>query len=514
MNVQRLLTGLAALALAAPGVAQQAGAADGSGGPTLVFAQAERNQMLGSAYQAALHNLLSLNTIPYTTHDKEAEYNQTGLLSSVPNTFVRAGGGYEQPWTRDASVNSWNAASLLEPAVARNTLLSVLRRESDGKLIVQQDNQWWDQVIWVSAAWHHYLVTGDRVFLAQAYEAARRTLDRNKEKHFNAKYGLYEGPAFLNDGIAGYPAPPADATETHGSFVLDYAGSERIMVLSTNCLYAEAYRVATLMGTELGRPAAETAVLRSSGATLASEIVAHLWMPAEGRFGYMLLPDGKLDHSQEGSGLAFSLLFGIASPEQRASILKATHIDPYGLVDVYPAFARFSLAQPGRHNKVVWPPIEAFWADAAARAGDVPTFARETETLASLAIRGDGHFWEIYNAQTGKPDGGWQAGHAWASEQNQTWSATGYLRLIFADLFGMRWEPTRLRFEPTLPAAWGEVTLSGLHYRGAVLTVQLRGHGRAIRSATLDGHPAPAELPASLQGAHALAIDLTETPGS
>jgi hypothetical protein len=27
---------------------------------------------------------------------------------------VRAGGGYPQPWTRDASVNSWNATSLLD----------------------------------------------------------------------------------------------------------------------------------------------------------------------------------------------------------------------------------------------------------------------------------------------------------------------------------------------------------------------------------------------------------------
>ncbi len=39
----------------------------------------------------------------------------------------------------------------------------------DGRRIIAQDNQWWDQIIWVVAAWQHVLVTGDHDFLAEAF---------------------------------------------------------------------------------------------------------------------------------------------------------------------------------------------------------------------------------------------------------------------------------------------------------------------------------------------------------
>ena len=39
---------------------------------------------------------------------------------------------------------------------------------------MQQDNQWWDQCIWVKGAWKHYAVTGYHAFLEAAYSV---TLD-------------------------------------------------------------------------------------------------------------------------------------------------------------------------------------------------------------------------------------------------------------------------------------------------------------------------------------------------
>ena len=41
-----------------------------------------------------------------------------------------------------------------------------------------------------------YVVTGDRAFLALAYQTAVDTLAREKQLHFNVERGLYEGPAF------------------------------------------------------------------------------------------------------------------------------------------------------------------------------------------------------------------------------------------------------------------------------------------------------------------------------
>ncbi|MFB9831039.1 hypothetical protein [Actinoallomurus acaciae] len=55
--------------------------------------------------------------------------------------IVRAGGGYPQAWTRDASVNSPNATSLPSPAPARNTLWAAVDKDSAGRLQVQQDDQ-------------------------------------------------------------------------------------------------------------------------------------------------------------------------------------------------------------------------------------------------------------------------------------------------------------------------------------------------------------------------------------
>ncbi len=477
-------------------------------GPRLTFANPATQARLAAPYQSALINLLQTNTVPIPESTEAGGYDQTELLSSSPETFLRAGGGYHQPWTRDASVNSWNAASLLEPAVARNTLLAVLKREPDGKLIVQQDNQWWDQVIWVTAAWNHYLVTGDRAFLADAYEAATDTLARRKQQQWNLQFELFQGPSFLNDGIAGYPAPPADPAESRGSFVLAYPGAEKIMALSTNCLYVAAYRNLARMAHALAKPMGDA---DAQADALAASVRKQFWLPEKGRFGYLLRPDGaesvRLDDSQESAGEAFALLFGVATPDQTASVLKTVQTTPHGIPDSTPAFARFSPDHPGRHNVIVWPPIEAFWAQAAAEKGDVPAFTREVDALAGLVNGSGGKFWEIYNGDTGKPDGGWQVGHEWTSEQDQTWSATGYLRMIYLALFGMRFSEEGLSFAPTLPEGWGPVTLSGVRYRGATLTITLSGAGQAVRSFTIDGK-AGRQVPATLTGAHTVVVVL------
>ena len=479
-----------------------------AGAPVLSFALPERQATLGAVYRSALDNLLQVNTVP-VPRGKGAAYNQTGLLSRRPGTFFRAGGGYHQPWTRDASINSWSAGSLLAPEAARQTLWSVVRRQSNGKLIVQQDNQWWDQTIWVVAAWNHFLVTGDRKFLTQAYGAAQQTLERDRELHFNQEHGLFQGAAFLNDGIAGYPAPPADDTESLGSFVLTYPGATQLMVLSTNCIYVGAYRAAAAMAEELHRPAGEGAFFTASADTLVSRIRQEFWLPGKGRFGYLLEPDGTLDPSQEGAGSAFSVLFDVAAPEQASSILRVVEEQPYGLPDVWPTFPRYHAAQPGRHNNIVWPAIEGLWAEAAAQQKNETVFAHEVETLAGLAARDRNHFWEIYDGNRGLPSGGWQTRHLWYSEPNQTWSATAYLRMMYAGLFGMRFGVDGLHFAPLLPAGWGDVSLHGLHYRAAFLNVQLRGAGAVVKTTKVDGVlQAEPKIAAGLRGTHTIELEM------
>jgi hypothetical protein len=497
-----------------PGAAAAHGAAarvtltadNGPSSPTLTFANGAAQTTLGQAYSMALKNLLTTNTVPYDA----ATYNTSGLMQNPPGTFIRAGGGYSQPWTRDASVNSWNAASLLEPQVAENTLWSVVVKQSNGQLLLQQDNETWDEVVWMTAAWNQYLLTGDTTFLQNAYQTAVNTLNLRKSQVYNSSYGLFEGPAFFNDGIAGYPAPPADATESQGSYVGSYPATATMMTLSTNELYYNAYRTTALMASALGQASDS---LNAQAAALKTAINQHFWNPATGLYGYFIHGSdslqGQLDPTEEGTGLSFAILFGIASPAQTQSILQNTAVQPAGIVDTYPAFARYSAAQPGRHNVTVWPMVEGYWADAAAQSDDQARFASEVENLAELADS-SGEFYEAYNAQTGVPDGGWQTGSHWTPAPDQTWSATAYLRMIYDDLFGLDFTTSGITFAPTLPAGWGDVSLTGVQYRGATLNVDLHGSGDVVSSFTVDGTPAAGHsIPATLTGTHTVSITLT-----
>lgn len=478
--------------------------------PRLRFERRLQQGTLGKAYDDALDNLLRTNTIA----DTENKHNPTGLMSSPPGTFVRAGGGYGEPWTRDSSLNSWNAASLLEPVVARNTLWAVCQKQPDGSIVLQRDNQWWDKVIWITGAWNHYKVTGDAQFLASAYSVTQDELALMRREHFNARYGLFQGPAFFSDGIAGYPEPEYDP-KNGSSFVLDHPYTKDLMVLSTNCVYYNAYKSAALMAMQLGRPATEADAYNQSAAALKTAINHNLWDPAKTTYAYFIHgagpSAGKRDDTQEGIGLSFAILFGVADKNQAQSILETAHRSPYGITTQWPHFARFSDARPGRHNVIVWPLVNGMWATAASQSGALTIFRDEVENLALLDLDNGDHFYEIYNSLSGKPDGGWQSGRQWDSQPDQTWSATAYLRTIYQGLFGMDFQPDGLYFAPHLPAQWGGVSLQGVHYRAATLNIRLQGQGSHIARVEMDGHTLKkACIATTLMGQHTLTLTLKE----
>jgi glycogen debranching enzyme len=477
-----------------------------AGGLELHFEKPELESLHGTAFKNALHNLLVTNTVP----DTKKQYNRTGLFADPPGRFIRAGGSYATPWTRDASINAWNAASLLIPMVARNTLWAVCERQANGRLIVQRDNQWWDKVIWAQGAWTHFLVTGDREFLARAYEAVAESLAEIRRTRFNERFGLFEGPSVLCDGIAGYPEPPYDP-KVSSSFILDHPGGDKVMCLSTNCVAYQAHRCAAWMAGQLDRPAAEVASFSDAAARLRDAIQRHFWMPAKSTYGYFIHGTGpltgKLDESQEGMGLAYVILFEVADAAQVRSILRTVHLQPKGIVCVWPHFARFNDARPGRHNVLVWPMASGMWAHAAAKAGAVERFASEMTHTATMTKGSEGIFYEIYHSVTGVPDGGWQVGKRWDSCIHQTWSATGYLRMVLYGLFGLNFEPDGVRLTPTLPPGWGAVRLSGLRYRQSVFNLRLEGEGQHIARVSVDGKTvSSAFISAKLTGEHQVTI--------
>ena len=89
---------------------------------------------LNSAFRIALGDIYG-NIYPF----------RDGLLEKEAPVLL-AGLGYDTPWTRDASINTWNCGGLLYPEIGKNTLLSVLEK-SDGK--VKIGGQYWDCIIWI-----------------------------------------------------------------------------------------------------------------------------------------------------------------------------------------------------------------------------------------------------------------------------------------------------------------------------------------------------------------------------
>lgn len=450
----------------------------------------------GFLYSRAVHNLLDLNIV-------------AGRSADEPPRFIRAGAHYPDPWTRDAAINAWNAASFLAPDVARDTLVMVCQGSDEP--ILAQDDQWWDQIIWVLAAWHHYLATGDREFLAWARGVGARSLAILHERRFRPAHGLYAGGAVMQDGISGYPRPPWEPGNG-SSFVLDYPPAHELMCLSTNALYVGALRTLAAMSRALDAP--EESFDERADA-LASAIDAQLWRPTARQYGYLLHGSGDAEGSvaddEEACGIAFAALFGVADPDLARDILRRTHRQPYGVVNVWPHFPeRFSDEQPGRHNAVCWPMVMGMFGSTAAVVGESAVFEQNLDDLERLFLGSDGEFFEIYNAISGEVDGGWQEGAHWPSEPHQTWSATAYLRMIHHGVLGMRLSEDGIRFAPIVPERFDGATLSAVRYRDSSLTITVSGSGDRLASVRLDGRLVDGDvhLPAALSGHHEVVLEM------
>jgi glycogen debranching enzyme len=409
---------------------------------------------------------------------------------------ILAGLHYDTPWTRDAAINAWNGASLIMPDVARNTLLSVLTRVDGG---IRIGGQYWDCIVWTTGAWHHYLYTGDRQFLVTALEATKNSLAYFEQTEFDATTNLFRGPGW-SDGVAGYPDEYAAAGGS--SSILDWPKHNPgktstpgygipMEALSTNCLYYNAYVTADRMATELQVPADPQ--WKAKAAKLKQAINSQLWLPDKGYYRFLVGPLGNCDH-QEGLGAAYALLFGVADSAQAESVFAKQHVTPAGLPCAWPNFSRYEKPDGksfGRHVGTVWPQIQGFWAEAAARAGKTAIFSHELLNLASHARR-DKHFAEIYHPLTGEVYGGLQENGGrgivlWDATSRQTWAATAYLRMVLLGLTGLRFDADGVRFQPCLPDGIAHVELRNLSYRRMRLDIAIRGSGAKVQEMVVNG---------------------------
>ncbi len=352
---------------------------------------------------------------------------------------LMAGLDYPTPWTRDASINVYFAAALLDPEVARGTLLSVLECRNGAPLI---GGQYWDRIIWALGAERLWDVTEDAGFARLAYDALKNTADLCLREEYDPADGLFRGPAVYGDGVSAYPEKYRNPSlssgilrwpEEHPAQRFPVGAGIPMKALSTNCAYAYAFRVLARLAEALHEDAE---IWSRRAEKLKRAVNASFWNPATGLYDYLAGECG----AQESLGLAFAILFGIAGEAQTLSILEHAYGTEHGVPCVWPSFLPYRLTGYGRHSGTIWPHIQGFWALAALKAGRGDLFSRELFALARHAVR-DGQFAEIYHPEDGRIYGGIQDGGGeyleWRSCVSQTWSASALLAMVLAGMFGL-----------------------------------------------------------------------------
>ncbi len=425
--------------------------------------------------------------------------------------ILAAGADYGGEWTRDISINSWNGASLLRPKVAEKSLWSItLNRDTIG-------HQYWDKIIWVIAVYNHYLVTGDKKFLEQAYKCSANTMNALEQQELDKNYGLFKGPSVFNDGIAAYPEPIYEPANNSSS-VLDHKNSAYIKCLSTNCVYYGAYIALSKMSRILDAGKIITGNYERKAYNLKQEILKYFYNNDSNSFNYLIDQNGHAYKAQEGLGLSFAVIFNIIDGNKAKELIAHAVVSKYGITSIYPDFPRNSEQKPGRHNNIIWPMVNGFFAKAAIVAGNDTMFNKELYNLTHLALdedKGDYNFREVYNPYSGKPDGGWQANgdkypeYHWDSCKLQTWSATAYISMVLNGIIGLQPNERSLAFAPYLPAGISNIRLKSLAYRNAVLDISIKGKNKVIKTFSVDGKQQKNHfISSAMQGKHTIVIDM------
>jgi hypothetical protein len=403
---------------------------------------------------------------------------------------LAAGAKWPGVWTRDVAFSSVLALAVAAPDAVKKSLLAKV--DSGGRIIQDTGTggSWpvsTDRMTWALAAWELYAVTGDREWLRASYDVIRRSAEADLHAVFDPATGLATGEtSFMDWREQSYPRwmEPRDIA--------------RSQAIGTNVVHYAAYRILADMAGALGEPAAKWTETADS---LRAAINTHLWAPELGYYASFRYGRAfpSLVQRSDALGEALAILYGVADPERQAQVAARTPIVDFGA----PTFWPYIPAMRTYHNGALWPFVNAFWTWAGAQAGNTAAVEHGLASVyrpAALFLTNK----ENMVASTGHFDG------TVLNSDRQLWSVAGNLATHYRVLFGMRFGPDRLAFAPMVPPAYaGERTLSNLRYRGAALTVTVRGHGDGVASVRIDGRlAARAEIPATLTGAHTVEIEM------
>ncbi|GJM64099.1 MGH1-like glycoside hydrolase domain-containing protein [Persicobacter diffluens] len=450
----------------------------------------------------------------------------TDRMSEAP--LLEAGADYDQPWTRDISINTINGTSFWRPEAIKRTLWAVCEHSSQNDTLI--GGQYWDNMIWALGAEAYYRASQDEEFLSRAWPVITRTLKQKESLELDQEKGLFRGGAIYGDGVSAYDARYTDTGEytgtewnctitkwvEHNPKLKSEGGGLPMMVLSTNVMYYQVYQTLATLAKEKDLP---NDGYQKKAKALKKAIQQQFWNKQKQTFNYYIDPWGVNDR-QEGLGISMLLLTDIPTQKQRQAIFENIQLTTFGLPCVYPSYDRYN--QEGhysRHAGTVWGHILGFWGSAALHNAQEDLFIDNINIMAKCFIR-DGECREIYHPDTGLPYGGLQEDgfkkgwiREWESTHEQTWTATGYLRLFLFDIFGLTVKENGLYFKPNQCLDRSFIELEGLRFAEAELNIRLQGKGQKVKSVFLDDEKVYF-IPKKLKGKHQVRVVLEGDKGA
>lgn len=388
-----------------------------------------------------------------------------------PDNTLRTGKEWAGVWTRDVSYSILLSMAYLQPEASKESL----RRKVNANGRIIQDTgsggAWpvsSDRMIWATAAWEIYKVTGDKEWLDFIYPVIKNSVEDDLQITY-VNGGVNGETSFIDWREQSYPKWMQTADI--------YASQAQ----NTTAVHANALSILSEIEALRGDNEA-SARYAGMAAQLIDNMTARYWMDDKGTMAMYTYGRNYpiLNPRSETLGQAFSILTGQLPAEMASKITANVPTTPYGVAIFYPQIPDM----PAYHNNALWPFVASYWTLANASAGNAEGVL---EGMGSV-FRPAALF--ATNKENFNLDNGDIATEL--NSSNMLWSLAGNLALTHRLLFGITFTTDGLLLEPFVPGPLAdERQLKGFPYRDATLDITVKGHGANVKSMTVNGVEQP-----------------------
>lgn len=326
------------------------------------------------------------------------------------STFA-TGALWPDTWTRDVVYSIYFAFSWIHPDISKKTLQKqTLSNPKEALQDTGTGGSWpisTDRVVWALAAWEYYLTTGDKDWLAEAYEGLSYTAEKDIHVAFDPNTGLFKGETCSMDW----------RTHTYPNWFSNENIGESFSS-GTKALHMFMYDFLIRSGKILGKDNNEIAVWEKYHTSIKAGLNKQFWDEERGIYTVYLYPEFLGYRSSQRVGImsnGLCALLGVATEQQVQSIVKNYPLYPYGGAVLYPTIPD----DYSYHNKSIWAVWQTPYMYAAKRAGNIAA----VEHIIKSAIRQGAMF--LTHKENMTHDTGYDRNTALNSDR-QLWSVASF----------------------------------------------------------------------------------------